>query len=178
RFGQSALVADGQTSTDFESWFANLTEEASVERRALIRPWFLSLHQQQGPVPSEVASVAWSAQRLDASERAVALTLADIQRTTTWQAEVTLSTLDAAVQITVEGHTRAPATTADPWDQQAIVCDIAEIIQEDISESHSEAWPSCADHGVGLHAEVQAGRAVWRCRTGEHAVSDIGMLGA
>jgi hypothetical protein len=143
-----------------------------------MRPWFLALHEKHGPVTREVASGAWALQQLDASELGVALTLADMTRTTTWQPEVNLNTAVDAVEITVEGHTRAPATMADPWDQHAVVCDIAEIIQEDVSERQMEVWPICAGHGVGLHAEVQAGRAVWWCRSGEHVVSEIGLLGA
>lgn len=176
--GQCALMADGPTSNDFETWYADLTADVTAERRALVRPWFASLHAQHGPVTSAVASVAWALTRLNVAELAVALTLADLQRTTSWQPDVELSISDNAVEITVDGHTRAPATTADPWDEATIVCEIAEIIQEDVSEWNSEVWPMCDRHGVGLHAEVQARRAVWRCRKGEHVVSEIGMLGA
>lgn len=175
--GQSALMVGGQTSTDFETWFADLTTDVTAERRALVRPWFVSLHAQHGAVARDVVSSAWAFARLDGAERAVALTRADVQRTTSWQPKVELSTSDNAVEITVDGHTRAPATTADPWDEATIVRDIAGIIQEDISEWHSEVWPMCDRHGVGLHAEVQVRRAVWWCRKGEHVVSEIGMLG-
>lgn len=175
---QCAFMADSPMSTDFETWFADLTAQVTAERRALVRPWFASLHAQHGPVTSAGASIAWALALLDVAKLAMALTLADAQRTTGWQPQVELSTLDNAVGITVEGHTRVPATTADPWDQAMIVRDIAEIIQEDVSEWNSEGWPTCDLHGVGLHAEVQARRAVWWCRKGEHVVSEIGMLGA
>lgn len=171
-------MPDGPTVTDFESWFASLTEAASSDRQTTLRPWFRALHDDHGPVTMELALIAWALQQLETSELAVALVLADIHRSTKWQVEVKLATFGNAVEITVEGHTRAPATNSDPWDQHAIVRDIAEIIQEDVTEWHSEVWPVCASHGVGVHAELQAGRAVWWCRSGEHAVSEIGLLGA
>lgn len=176
--GNLRRMPDGPTSTDFESWFATSTEAASSDRRTKLRPWFRALHDDHGPVTMEVALIAWALQQLDASELAVALVLADVHRTTKWQVEVELATFGNAVEITVEGHTRAPATDSDPWDQHAIVSDIAEIIQEDVTEWRSEVWPVCASHGVGAHAEVQAGRAVWWCRSGQHVVSEIGLLGA
>src|SRR4051812_2203859 len=110
-------MANAPMTTDFEPWFLALTEGASIQRRALIRPWFLSFHEHHGPAESEVVSTAWALQRLEASELAVAMTVADIHRTTTWQPIVELNTVHDAVEITVEGHTRAPATTGDPWDE-------------------------------------------------------------
>ncbi len=74
-----------------------------------------------------------------------------------------------------EGATDARRVLIQPWLKS--LCDIAEIVQEDVTEAYSEAWPTCVHHGVGAHAELHAGRAVWWCRTGEHVVSEIGMLG-
>ena len=170
-------MPDRSAIEEFEAWFASLTQGVSAERSAEIRPWFASLHQQHGAVTNEVASTAWALERLDVAELAVALVTADLQRTTAWQADVALSTFSDAVEITVDGHARAPATSADPWDRPTIICDIAEIIQEDVSESHAEVWPVCARHDVGLHAEVQAGRAAWWCPSGAHVLADIGLLG-
>ena len=170
-------MRDDPTSTDFESWFSSLTEAASPHRRTELRPWFRSLHDQHGPVTAEVLARAWTLQQLDTSELAVALVLADLQRTTKWVVEVEFGTFNTVVEITVQGHTRAPATDSDPWDQHAIVCDIAEIIQEHATELHSEVWPMCSSQGVGLGAEVHGGRASWWCRSGEHQASEIGLLG-
>ncbi len=87
-------MADGPMSTDFESWFADLTAEVTTERRALIRPWFVSLHAQHGAVTSDIVSATWVLERLEVAELAVALMLSDVQRTTAWQAAVELSSGD------------------------------------------------------------------------------------
>lgn len=171
-------MTDGPTSTDFESWYAGLTGTVGVDRRAKIRPWFRSLYDEHGPVSEAVALEQWRREQFESSELAVALTVADIHRTTAWPVEVGLSMIESAVEITVEGHTRAPATTADPWDQHAIVSDIAAIIQEDVVEWHHEVWPLCTSHGVELSPQVKDERAVWWCRGGGHAASEIGLLGA
>jgi hypothetical protein len=100
-----------------------------------------------------------------------------VHRTSPWRPGVTLSDKDGCIAITVEGHTRG-ATTADPLDEPQILCEIADHIQEDLCESKTVVWPTCARHDVGLHAEVHDGQALWWCHFGDHPVAAIGALGS
>jgi hypothetical protein len=36
------------------------------------------------------------------------------------------------------------------------------------------AWPTCPEHGLGVHAREHDGAAVWWCASGSHAVARIG----
>jgi hypothetical protein len=173
-----ALCAVAESSSDdsFDTWFVSIVQE-SAERRAEVMPWFRRLYDTHGAMTAGEVETAWGLDVLNAAERAVALTLNDVHRTTPWRPAIHLSDLYGnGLAITVEGHTRG-ATTADPTDDQAIVCEIADHIQEDLCERYA-LWPVCARHDAGLHAEVHDGAAVWWCRLGNHAVAAVGALGA
>jgi len=55
------------------------------------------------------------------------------------------------------------------------IAEVADYIQDQIAQTLG-AWPVCPKHGTGLHAEVQDGKAVWRCRFGNHSIAAIGAL--
>jgi hypothetical protein len=54
---------------------------------------------------------------------------------------------------------------------------VADAAQEVIMEMIGAVWPSCPQHDLGLHAEVEHGTAVWRCAgAGRHTVAPVGEL--
>lgn len=53
---------------------------------------------------------------------------------------------------------------------------VADHLQDEVSEELHAAWPVCAQHGFGAHAQVRQGSAVWWCRHSEHTVAQIGSL--
>jgi hypothetical protein len=62
---------------------------------------------------------------------------------------------------------------ADP----SLLVEIADWIQEQVTEDVFTAWPVCPTHDMGLHALEEADRAVWWCAFGDHEVAPIGRLG-
>ncbi|OPG11950.1 hypothetical protein [Microbispora sp. GKU 823] len=67
-----------------------------------------------------------------------------------------------------------PRTGEDPG--QALA-EIADATQDAVMEVIWGVWPTCPDHGLGLHSELVRGAAVWRCTGGgAHTVAAIGGL--
>ena len=51
---------------------------------------------------------------------------------------------------------------------------VADEAQDAIMDSIWGAWPTCPEHGLGVHAREHDGAAVWWCASGGHAVARIG----
>ncbi|MEW9554035.1 hypothetical protein [Nonomuraea sp. NPDC050783] len=73
-----------------------------------------------------------------------------------------------------QGNGIPPHAASHP--QEALAC-VADATQEVIMELTWSVWPTCPTHDRGLHAELEHGRAVWRCTPGDpHTVAPIGEM--
>ena len=72
------------------------------------------------------------------------------------------------------------ASTAD--DPTRAVAAVADAAQETVTELLWQAWPVCADHGIGMHPREEDGQATWWCAGGRtpwepaHTRTAIGAL--
>ncbi len=67
-----------------------------------------------------------------------------------------------------------PVEARDP---QRALARVADAAQESIMDVAWVAWPTCPEHGLGLHAELEDGTAVWWCAgAGSHIVAPVGEL--
>lgn len=58
-----------------------------------------------------------------------------------------------------------------------LLAETADSVQAEIMDQMVERfWPTCREHGRGLHAVPQAGVAAWTCRDGPHVVAPVGEL--
>lgn len=60
--------------------------------------------------------------------------------------------------------------------QAEVTIEVADFMQGEVMEDLHAVWPECGSHGVGLHPELASDRASWICRTGNHALAEIGQL--
>ncbi|MFC9704129.1 hypothetical protein ACFTWD_25915 [Streptomyces sp. NPDC056943] len=67
-------------------------------------------------------------------------------------------------------------------DENYAVGAVADAAQETVSELLWQAWPVCGEHGIGMHARMADGQAVWMCAGGrsprepEHVRAAVGAL--
>ncbi len=120
-----------------------------------------------------------TAQLVAAAERALAPVIADLERACDIPASIWIATESGYPTIWVSNG-RSSGYAGTPMDENPEVAkaEMADYVQGQLMDQDIERfWPSCLEHGRGLHAEVREGAAVWFCRGGEHAVAAIGHLG-
>jgi hypothetical protein len=57
-----------------------------------------------------------------------------------------------------------------------VIREVSDFMQDEVIEDLHSPWPTCPMHSGAVLARVQDGVAVWLCRTGDHAQSEIGRL--
>jgi hypothetical protein len=106
--------------------------------------------------------------------------LADLHRTTDERPVVEVDVwMESSIRISIDGGFTAPSM----WEVDApeAFAEVADYLQDQLQgvvvDGSWRFWPECRQHNAGLHAEVHDGRAVWRCRIGDHEVAPMGQLG-
>jgi hypothetical protein len=62
-------------------------------------------------------------------------------------------------------------------DGNVALADIADAVQDIVMEHIWGVWPVCPEHGLGVHAALVEGTAVWQCAgAGTHTAAAIGDL--
>jgi hypothetical protein len=143
------------------------------------RRWLRRVFETHGPVAKDVVMRGARDHQLALASDAAATVLADLHRTTDARPVVEIDVwMDSSIRIAIDGCFTAPSM----WEveQPEALAEVADYFQEQLDQDPiiGSIWPMCADHDVGLHAEVHGGQAVWWCRLGKHAVATIGELGA
>jgi hypothetical protein len=161
-------------SESFDDWFADLVPAA--DRRGEVREWFVALFDRQGPVGREAAIAAHQAEELAMAEQALADVLADLHRTSELRPKVKIDNYGNGVRITVDENYGEPSIDCEPF-EQPMLQQVADYIQDQVMSDRLIVWPACPKHGTGLHSDLIAGVATWRCRFGQHDVSRVGQLG-
>jgi hypothetical protein len=141
--------------------------------------WLRRVFETQGPVAKDVVTRAAMEHQLALANDAVTTVLADLHRTTDARPVVEVdSWMDSSIRISIDGGSTAPSM----WEieQPEALAEVADYFQEQLDQDPiiGSIWPVCAEHDVGLRAEVRQRQAVWWCRLGDHVVATIGQLGA
>ena len=171
-----------------EEWLAQLYSPEDVpcdEANAATLRWLRRYFEVEGPATTEIAWGALLRYQVALANDAAAAVVNDLHRTSTLRPKVLVDDYDGnGVRIWINDGYTAPSMwelerpeafveVADYFQEQL---DLADFLQE--FEQARGCWPLCAEHGLGLHAEVHDGTAVWWCRLGGHAVAPIGELGS
>ncbi len=81
----------------------------------------------------------------------------------------------------VAGTVRSGHSPGSSAGEPELLAWLADTVQEDTMEGdqvHCLVWPVCPAHGLGGHALVEAGTAVWWCNGGDgHLLAPVGELG-
>jgi len=181
-------MGQSRDQPDVEEWLAQLYGPESVpddEVNAATLWWLRRYFEVAGPAPREVVWDALLGYQVALANDAVAAVLDDLHRTSALRPTVLVDDYDGSgVRIRINDGYTAPSMwelgrpeafveVADYFQEQL---DLADYLQE--LEQAQGCWPLCGEHDVRLHAEVQDGAAVWRCRFGSHTVAPIGGLGS
>lgn len=171
-------------SESFADWLRSLMgpegESARSERdRVALEDWFGDVYDAEGPVSREAADARFAI-RLDELARAsAAKVLADVERTTVLRPLITIEVDGGTVRIEYRssggsGGYQTPSMSAiDPVEALA---EVADYLQEFVTEDLGAVWPTCTEHDAGLHPEVRDDDAVWWCLVGQHLVGAVGSL--
>jgi hypothetical protein len=160
------------TST-FDDWVATLGGSVSPEARAFLRHVF----DEHGPVSSEEAGRLGHQHQLALTREAVALVARDIATTTTVDPPpFEFRDEDGSIHLAFWGQ--YATTPISGLNQAAVSVEVADFMQGEVMEDLHGIWPKCREHAVGMHPSLSSERAVWMCRTGVHAVAQIGQLRA
>jgi hypothetical protein len=128
-----------------------------------------------GPVPPTALAAEWSGRELQLARRAVDLFVADLRRTTALAPSIEVRVLDGGVTaVTYNGNYQTPALLSIR--EPEAICEVADNLRDHVVDDLWAVWPRCPAHGSGLYPKAVGRRAVWYCRTEEHAISDIGEL--
>jgi hypothetical protein len=149
-----------------------------------VRVWREELLAAFGGWKVEVGTLLSTPRRRRQRERAVALARQcvgavseDLRRTAGVRATFEILWDEEIEGIRIEtpwGWESPSMTTEAPEDALA---EVADYVQHQFTTRDPfSTWPVCSEHEAGLHAEVREGRAVWRCRVGQHPVADVGNL--
>lgn len=128
----------------------------------------------RGPVDEAELHELAVARELAVAAEAVRLIAADICTTTalpTRGIEVRLE--DGAFVLDYYGSRRGVMTSLE---LAQTVCDIADIVQDEVIEDVGAVWPICPTRDGGLAPELVDGMASWVCPTGGHVAAVIGRL--
>ena len=141
--------------------------------------WLRRVFDAEGSVSKDVVTRGAVDHQLALANDAANTVLADLHRTTNARPVVEVDVwMDSSIRISIDGGFTAPSM----WEVEhpEALAEVADYFQRQLDQDPiiGSIWPACADHDVGLHAEVRGREAVWWCRLGEHAVATIGDLGA
>ena len=178
------MRVSGEAPT-FEQWLQEITfnPESPVDDQGEVsaawRRWLRHFFEREGPVSKVVVNRAAMSHQVALANDAVTAVLADLHRTTELRPQVEVDVwMESSIRISIDGGFTAPSM----WevDRPEAFAEVADYFQEHLDQHPvlGSIWPVCAQHDVGLHAEVRNGLAVWWCRVGGHAVATIGALEA
>jgi hypothetical protein len=164
---------------EFQAWFDTITRDAKVDRAHAegVRRWLLDLYRSQGPVTYDLVELAWLLDQIALAEEAVLAVVDDLHRTSRERPRIRVDDHEKRVRITVGGAYTTPSMDALPFERSAAFAEVASYIQEKVMGNYGPVWPTCHEHGYGLHAQVHDDRAEWWCLPSPHRVAEVGNLG-
>lgn len=163
------------SDADFETWVASLGDDAGGDDGR--RQWLLDFFMENGPQPERLVAMAWLLGQIQAAADAAVLVVRDVRSTTSREPLVLVDEFKDGVRITVDGGgSVTPAIWAGPHEQAQVLVEVADYIQSELMDNYGPVWPTCPEHGYGLHPELHEGLPCWRCRPGGHSVAPIGQL--
>ncbi|MEU6892376.1 hypothetical protein ABZ934_11380 [Streptomyces sp. NPDC046557] len=66
------------------------------------------------------------------------------------------------------GNVAVAGSAIQSFDRQGVWAEVADAVQTYVADRHVTVWPLCRTHGLGLHAVVRGGEAIWWCNGWGH----------
>ena len=162
----------------FEEWVRPFRDEAAADNDrsdlSTLIDWFRAVFDEAGPVNRDDLERRYEARQLELAGEAVRLVLRDAASTSDFDGDVRVDVEGGAIRISVDGSYTTPSMME--FERAAAIAEVADYLQEHISEALWRAWPVCGSHDLGLRATARDGEPVWWCETGNHVVGAIGGL--
>jgi hypothetical protein len=138
--------------------------------------WLQQVYREEGPITREDLRARGQAVATAVASAALSAVLRDVERATGTRGEMELAPGTGWVQIrdvatgqrSTEGF-----STADP--DEALVA-VADAVADLLADRDPPVLMICPEHGLGLHARLESGRAVWVCIPAQHAIGAVGDL--
>jgi hypothetical protein len=162
----------------FDEWFERIVRPTlgSEGPRDSFEQWCRGVFADLGDVDLPTLEALYRANRLRLCQEAVALASQDIAATTSIEPTIeVVDDDDVGVYVAYRGAFTSGQFSFDSPEEASQ--QVADYLQEHVSEDLGGAWPTCQTHDRGLHAVLQHGEPVWRCSGGGgHAAGAIGCL--
>lgn len=166
-------------SAPFDEWYELIIRPTlgSAGPRSSFKQWCRDIFARHGEVDLSTLEGLYRANRLRLCRAAVALVTRDIASTTSFHPPIEVVDDDGlGVYLSYRGSFTSGQLSFDSPEEAAQ--QVADYLQEYVSEDLRGAWPTCQTHGLGLHAVLVDGAATWHCSGGRgHSVGAIGHLG-
>jgi hypothetical protein len=165
------------TRDTFEDWAESLGIDRGDDRERR-RPdsfdrWLHALFDR-GRVTEESVIAAYLLELIERTRQNLTVVLADIERTTELRPDIIVDDYEGTIRVSVDGSYQTPSVTE--WTNPEALAELADYLQDQLTEEPWRAWPVCPEHHLGLYTEVHDHRAVWWCRSGDHPVAPVGAL--
>ena len=162
-------------SLSFDDWLASIDPERDMTDR---RRWLRHQFELLGPVDAESIDVAYELELAGALRTAIELARSDLPDDPTRSLTYIDEPGARGIAYGYSATFSSPMTHSPPWRMSQLIVDVADYVQEHVSEERMRVWPTCTNHGLGLHPKVANHGPVWRCSHGPHDVAVIGQLHA
>jgi hypothetical protein len=167
-------------SPPFDEWYERIVRPTlgSEGPRDSFEQWCRDVFADHGEVDLSTLEALYRADRIRLCRAAVALVSRDLAATTSLDPMIeVVDDDDFDVYVSYRGNFTSGQFSFDSAEEAAR--QVADDVQEHVSEDLWQAWPMCPTHDRGLHAVLIEGAATWRCSAGRggHPVAAIGHLG-
>lgn len=173
RSGSIVAVTD-----EFDAWLDQVASRDTNDpgtRPAGADEWLRATFDRHGPLSAQALRREASKLATQLAREAVERFLRDLHSTTDEGPLIEIRQDDEyGLVVSYDGGYTAPPFFA--MRQAEATRELADYLQTEVHGDMSRAWPTCPEHGVGLHAATSGDQAVWLCRTGAHSVAVIGEL--
>jgi hypothetical protein len=172
----------GRMDGTFVDWVSSLTQFApdhldpTGELPVGAIEFLTNVFETKGAVPSAELDALWVGRQLELAHAAFSMVMADYQVTT----EFTAPSFEYRIE---DGNAIRPAYRGQYATMPIthitaayVTFEVAEFVQDEVMEELHRAWPTCPQHGFGLHARTGLEHPDWYCRTYHHSVGTIGQL--
>lgn len=163
---------------EFHAWLAQVAPRDAHDPGIPVAgadEWLRAMFERRGPISAEELDLEATEVAMQLARDAVERFLRDLHATTDERPLIEIRQDDEyGVIVSYDGEYTTPAFLAmrDP----EATCELADYLQTEVHRAIGRTWPTCHEHGAGLHAATDGVQAIWSCHARGHQVAIIGEL--
>ncbi|WP_330456066.1 hypothetical protein OIB37_03810 [Streptomyces sp. NBC_00820] len=154
----------------FTRWLTRLREDIDVDFNPFapdpgVSGWLLSLFRDNGELTTGHLAPYVMARRTVLAESAVAALTRDIRAAGHPAPDIVIDVMEPDPQFSL-GKVSVESTHIQSVDAQGVLAEAADGVQTYLACPGRTVWPTCPDHGLGVHPSAASGVAEWVCSAG------------